>query len=143
MTAAHARAGWNNGCSRWLPARGCSSDEGVAVAGHTTRMTGDTCVVDLSGEIDMLSADIVEKWLCDAGRTNRAAAVVADLSAVDFLDSSGVRSLLRAKETLDAEAIRFSVASPNAMVERILRILGLYDLLLPADPTPRSSGLSG
>jgi anti-sigma B factor antagonist len=92
-------------------------------------MAGDTCVVDLSGEIDMLAADTVEKWLCDAGRASGASAVVADLSSVEFLDSSGVRSLLRAKETLDAEGIAFSIAEPNAMVERILRILGLYDHL--------------
>ena len=99
------------------------------MAAHATRMAGDTCVVDLSGEIDMLAADTVEKWLCDAGRASGASAVVADLSSVEFLDSSGVRALLRAKETLDAEGIAFSIAEPNAMVERILRILGLYDHL--------------
>jgi anti-sigma B factor antagonist len=99
------------------------------VATHATRMAGDTCVVDLSGEIDMLAADTVEKWLCDAGRSSGASAVVADLSAVAFLDSSGVRSLLRAKEALDGDGIGFTVVSPNPMVERILRILGLYDLL--------------
>jgi anti-sigma B factor antagonist len=108
---------------------GSHVDEGVAVAAHATRMAGDTCVVDLSGEIDMLSADIVEKWLCDAGRTSGASAVVADLSGVEFLDSSGVRALLRAKDALDGDGIRFSISEPNAMVERILRILGLYDLL--------------
>ena len=95
---------------------------------HTTRMTGDVCVVALAGEIDMLSADTVEKWLID-GRTNSGAAVVVDLSAVEFLDSSGVRSLLRAKEALEADKVGLTVARPNAMVERILRILGLYDLL--------------
>jgi len=104
-------------------------DEEVAVATHAMRMAGDTCVVDLSGEIDMLSADTVEKWLYDAGRGSGAAAVVADLSAVDFLDSSGVRSLLRAKEALDGDGIAFRVIKPNAMVERILHILGLYDML--------------
>jgi len=93
-------------------------------------MTGAQCVVHLSGEIDMLSADAVEKWLCDAGRADGVSAVVADLSAVEFLDSSGVRSLLRAKETLDLDAVSFSVTRPNAMVERILRILGLYDMFI-------------
>jgi anti-sigma B factor antagonist len=101
----------------------------VAVPTHTTRMTGDVCVVALTGEIDMLSADTVEKWLIDAGRTSSAAAVVVDLSAVEFLDSSGVRSLLRAKEALEADEVGLTVARPNAMVERILRILGLFDLL--------------
>lgn len=96
---------------------------------HTTRMTGDVCVVALAGEIDMLSADTVEKWLIDAGRTNSAAVVVVDLSAVEFLDSSGVRSLLRAKEALEADKVGLTVVRPNAMVERILRILGLFDLL--------------
>jgi anti-sigma B factor antagonist len=93
-------------------------------------MSGSKCVVELAGEIDMLAADTVEKWLCDAGRTPGVAAVVADLSGVEFLDSSGVRSLLRAKETLDLDGVSFSVARPNAMVERILRILGLYDMFL-------------
>jgi anti-sigma B factor antagonist len=94
------------------------------------RLAGDQCIVDLSGEIDMLSADTVEKWLCDAGRSSGVTAVVADLSAVEFLDSSGVRSLLRAKEALDLDGISFSIRRPNAMVERILRILGLYDMFL-------------
>lgn len=103
------------------------------MASHGVRMAGDTCVVELAGEIDMLSADTVEKWLCDAGRSAGAPAVVADLGSVDFLDSSGVRSLLRAKDALDADGIAFSVAHPNSMVERILRILGLYDMLV-AEP---------
>jgi anti-sigma B factor antagonist len=103
------------------------------VASHAIRMAGDTCVVDLAGEIDMLSADTVEKWLCDAGRQSGAPALVADLSSVEFLDSSGVRSLLRAKETLGGEGIGFSVRRPTAIVERILKILGLYDMLV-AEP---------
>jgi anti-sigma B factor antagonist len=100
------------------------------VAAHAVRMSDEQCIVDLSGEIDMLSADAVEKWLCDAGRTAGVTAVVADLSGVEFLDSSGVRALLRAKETLDLDGVAFSVVRPNAMVERILKILGLYDMFL-------------
>jgi anti-sigma B factor antagonist len=101
----------------------------VNVASHTTQCFGGVCVVSLVGEIDMLTADAVEKWLCDAAHADRPRRLEADLGGVDFIDSSGVRALLRAREELVELNVQFVVTNPNAMIERILRVLGLLDHL--------------
>jgi anti-sigma B factor antagonist len=102
------------------------------VATHKARVSGDTCVVALSGEIDMSTAGDLEKWLRDAMEQTGCRRLEVDLTDLDFLDSFGIRALLRGKEYADAAGIAFSVNHPNPLIERLLRTLGLFEHLTGA-----------
>lgn len=101
----------------------------VNVAAHTARVSGDAYVVALSGEIDMSNSDELERWLREAVSASGRRRIVVDLTDLDFLDSFGIRALLRGKEHADAHAAVFTVTNPNSLIERILRTLGLFDHL--------------
>ena len=85
-------------------------------------------VVTVSGEVDMLSAP----QLAEAIRTSLAAApaaLIVDLSKVDFLASAGMTVLV----TAQAEVVpptRFAVVADGAATSRPLKLMGL-DTVLP------------
>ncbi|MCP2324493.1 anti-sigma B factor antagonist [Hamadaea flava] len=99
------------------------------MATHTARVVGDDCVVTLSGEIDMSNSSEVETWLNEAIERNGCSRLEVDLGPLDFLDSFGIRALLRGRERADSAGVAYRLTNPNALVERILRTLGLYDHL--------------
>ena len=81
-------------------------------------------VVNLVGEIDIANADALgEKLdqLIGAG----ADRLVVDLSALDFMDSSGIAMLLRAAGRVDSMSVR----NPTDAVRRIIECTGLADTL--------------
>ena len=73
--------------------------------------------VRLSGELDLAAFEGTRDLIVGAGR---AAGVVVDLSAVTFIDSSGLRALLEAANEVDV-----TLSSVPEAVDRILRITGL------------------
>jgi len=104
-------------------------DVGWQVAAHTARVVDDLCVVALSGEIDMSTAGDLEKWLREAMRDSGCRRLEVDLTDLDFLDSFGIRALLRGKEYADEKGVAFVATHPNGLIERILRTLGLFEHL--------------
>lgn len=90
------------------------------------RLTGDFHVLELTGDIDVetartLRAHIVEH-LGDA--TSR---VIIDLSAVDFMDSSGLGALVSGWQITRDEGT-FRIAGANSIVSRVLSITGLEEV---------------
>jgi len=81
---------------------------------------GQATVVTAVGEIDMDTADILERCLAGA-RSNRRA-VLLDLSGVSFFGSSGVNCLLA--EITSGADLRVVASHP---VERVLDLTGLRD----------------
>lgn len=51
--------------------------------------------------------------------------VTFDLSAVDFIDSSGLSMLLKVRSYLDVMGCRLALANPSAPVVRVLELTGL------------------
>ncbi|MBY8875939.1 STAS domain-containing protein [Micromonospora sp. PLK6-60] len=86
-----------------------------------------------AGEIDMSSADALEAALRAAVRRTGARDVLVDLSRVAFLDSAGIRALLRGAQAGAEHAVRVRVTEPQPVVARILRITGVGPLLGWAD----------
>jgi anti-sigma B factor antagonist len=85
-------------------------------------------IVTVRGEVDIATAPIVEAALCDAIASSRQP-VVADLAAVEFIDSSGVHALLVANVAARDHRIPFVLRAPHAHVMRVLDLLGLTDQL--------------
>lgn len=83
----------------------------------------DAVVVAVSGDLDMSNADALTNALTEAGAPG--AVVVADLSAVTFIDSSAVSALLASARSLSDAGSRLAVGPRSAMVARVLDITGL------------------
>jgi anti-sigma B factor antagonist len=84
-----------------------------------------TPVLAVSGEIDLASAGRFAQELALLVGEERDAARV-DLSAVTFLDSSGVRELLAANRQAAANGRRLLLANPSAACRRVLEISGVW-----------------
>ena len=94
----------------------------------THRPDAATWLVTVSGELDLATAPRLEA-IFEALEPAPSDRVVVDLAAVTFLDSSGIRALVRAKRRLDdlRAALVVDGASPSA--RQVLEIAGVLDLL--------------
>ncbi len=76
-------------------------------------------VLVLSGEIDSYTAPDL------ASRLSDTKVEVVDLSAVTFIDSSGLRTLIEADRSRQDAGGRIVLRAPSAPVQRLLEISGL------------------
>ncbi|GAA1096918.1 STAS domain-containing protein [Nocardiopsis metallicus] len=83
-------------------------------------------VVYLKGEIDIATAEGVYASLASAVVEN---CTVVDLTAVDFIDASGVNALVGALRVAAGAQHHLLVASPPRQLRRILDVLDLHGLL--------------
>jgi len=91
--------------------------------------TESKALIALSGELDMGAVDAAEARLRDAIE-RRPRRLVVDLSAVTFVDSTGIRLLLRANELCRAGGVELSLSRPPDGVWRMLERFRL-DTRLP------------
>jgi anti-anti-sigma factor len=89
---------------------------------------GDVPGIALAGEVDIAVARQVEEAL-DGGIRDSVGAFVVDLCEVDFLDSSGVSLLVRARALLGRDERQLVVICPPGPVRRIFEVAGIADLL--------------
>lgn len=86
----------------------------------------DVVSVKASGEIDLSTSIDLENELdriIDAGGCRT---LVMDLSAVSFLDSTGLRTLWTLRQRLQEGGCVFILRSPSVPVERVLRLTKLH-----------------
>ena len=79
-------------------------------------------VVSVAGEVDMITAPKLRECLLATQGD-----VVVDLSAVSFLDSSGIAALINARSQLDAAGGNLTLRNPKGLIRRALEIIGLAD----------------
>ena len=88
----------------------------------------DASRIELRGELDASTAppieEVVEQLLGQGVRL-----VVVDLTAVSFIDSTAVHTLLVASEQLAATGGALMCAGVSAQVERVLELTGTLELL--------------
>ena len=93
---------------------------------------GDALVFAVSGDVDMTSAPALTDAIDLVADGVRR--VVVDLSAVTFLDSSGLNALVRSKRALDGKEIGFRVVAPaDGVVRRVLELTQLAESLSVVD----------
>ena len=90
---------------------------------------GDVHTISLSGELDLATADDVQREL-ERVEASDAGAIVLDLSGLMFMDSTGVRLLLTAQARSRADANRLTLLRGGPAVQRVLELSGV-DALLP------------
>ena len=85
--------------------------------------------VAVRGDIDITTAPCLEQALDAAIRTSRGAFVL-DLTDVEFLDSSALHALLRARALLAREDRALAIVCPPGHARRLFELAGIADLLL-------------
>ncbi|MEY2448286.1 MAG: hypothetical protein QOH79_1762 [Acidimicrobiaceae bacterium] len=93
-----------------------------------TAVDGSTARVTLRGELDLDRAEEVADQLSTLA-TEGATQVIVEASALSFIDSSGLRALLTAREQIEAAGATLQVANPSPAVERVLEMTGTRALL--------------
>ena len=97
--------------------------------------------VAVRGEIDIAAVPAMELAL-DGAIRDSAGAFVLDLCEVTFLDSSGLRLILRARALLAREDRALAIVCPPGPVRRLFEEAGIADLLfLYASPAEAASAL--
>lgn len=82
----------------------------------------------VTGDIDLTSRDALEASIADAVREH-VRTVEVDLSGVDFLDSSGIASLVAGWRMSGAAGRSYRVIAAAPLVQEIMSLAGVWDLL--------------
>ncbi len=95
----------------------------------STRTAGEITIVDIVGEIGISSASALKKTLIDSLKSTNYMAI--NLSAVDYIDSAGIATLLEAlKEARDKnkKLVLFGLKGAVLEVLRLTRLTGVFDI---------------
>ncbi|MEV4416681.1 STAS domain-containing protein [Catellatospora sp. NPDC049609] len=82
--------------------------------------------VTLSGEVDLSVADELHGWLTGAAGDHPGLPVAVDMAAVTFIDSSGIRALVRARADVTATGGGLRLVNTAGMALRVLQVAGVY-----------------
>lgn len=89
---------------------------------------GGRHVVRLYGELDLISAPELEREMdsiCGQG----AARVLLDLENIKFIDSTGLRAILAARQLCAGSGCELTLTRGSMSVQRLFKLTGLVDQL--------------
>jgi anti-anti-sigma factor len=92
---------------------------------HTVNLNGDQCTVALRGEIDMANAVDTFAVLHDAANGDGCRELVIDLAELTFLDSSGLRTLIKLRAHLRDADIKLAMVNPRPLIRKTIEVTGL------------------
>jgi anti-sigma B factor antagonist len=88
------------------------------------RHDGGRAVLALEGELDMASADRLQQAIDDEA-LHAETSIVLDLEELQFIDSTGLRVILRALEHCRGRGQEFAITRGSPQVQRLLSITGV------------------
>lgn len=91
-------------------------------------LDGNVTKVILSGQIDVAGAHEIDMPMSIIAGSRKA--VVIDLSAVDFMASMGLRSIVVSAKSIASKRGKAVLLSPQPQVEEIINVSGI-DTLIP------------
>jgi anti-sigma B factor antagonist len=95
------------------------------------RRVDNATIVDVSGDIDLANSPEVRKALLHEVRDDRRPRVVLNLSAVRYIDSSGVASLvesLKASRDTGSRFILVGLSGPAREVLQLSRLVKVFEI---------------
>lgn len=95
--------------------------EQLSVGSHED---ADRCVVAVRGEVDMVTAPDLSRYL-DECLDEAVRALVIDLENVTFLGTSGLAVLADAKVRADNRGLEFAITAGDGPIRRYLSLVGL------------------
>jgi anti-sigma B factor antagonist len=96
-----------------------------------TREINGTAVLALSGDVDLSHSPALRKVLMEMMLDRRT--VVVDLSAVTYVDSSGIAGLVEAYQMARKNGTTFTLAAISDPVRRVLQLARLDRVFAIAD----------
>ena len=97
--------------------------------GFDSEYTGTDLKIKLRGEIDHHSAVAIRGAIDDMIRAKRPAELIIDMSAVNFMDSSGLGLIMGRYAVMKELGGRVSVADPNPATEKIMNLAGMERII--------------
>ena len=94
---------------------------------------GDRWWVRPVGELDLDTAPALDQEL-GAARAAGAATVVLDMRALTFMDSTGLRLVIRWDTAAREEGFEFAIVPGTDVVQRVFRLTGMDGHLRVAEP---------
>lgn len=91
-------------------------------------LDGGILKINLAGRMDVQGAQEID--LKFTGYTAKQRSVIVDMSAVDFLASIGIRTLLLSAKAVSSRGGKMVVLNPDANVTKVLEMAGI-DTLIP------------
>ncbi len=95
----------------------------------TYETQGSTLVVYIGGEIDHHSAVTVRTGIDQKIAAERPARVLLELSAVDFMDSSGLGLIMGRFALVKQYGATLAVLDPSAAVVKIMKLAGMERMI--------------
>jgi anti-anti-sigma factor len=105
---------------------------------HRICPTGEA-VVDLGGDLDILSADVAVNYVTDVIDRHRGP-VTVNLTALAFCDARGLAALVRMAGYADRKGCPFRLASPSPRLIKIMRITRLDRRFLTSQASALAPG---
>lgn len=99
------------------------SNETTTPLNVSTEWDNGRLVLDVAGEIDLVTAPELEKSLT-AAREEKPEAVIVDITQVTFMASAGLAVLVRGHHEAE-DATRFRVVADSAATLRPMQLMGL------------------
>jgi len=90
---------------------------------------GATTTITLVGELDPATAPQLEEQIDGLLADEAVSRVVLDLAGLTFLDSSGLRVFVTARQSLADRGGELALRAPSANTQRLLDITGLGELI--------------
>lgn len=90
----------------------------------TCQLVDERALLSAAGSVDVSSRDRLAS-AADGALRDGATSVVVDLSAVTFMDSTGVGALIEIAGRVDDVAGTFHIRHPSRPVARLLEVSGL------------------
>jgi anti-sigma B factor antagonist len=113
------------------------------VPDNLVRLPDGRCLVRLTGQVDLsVVPDLVTEF--EYAVEQVSADLVVDVSGVDFIDSSGLAALVRARKVAEGRGGSLVLTGPSQSIEQLLRLTRLDDFFQivttpqgePGQPTP-------
>lgn len=89
-----------------------------------TKVEGKRHTVELTGELDVASAQVLEEALTEACASG-ARELVLDLGGVEFMDSMGLKTILHGKSLCEAHRCVYSLTPAQRPVAQVFEATGV------------------
>lgn len=93
----------------------------------TTRPDGDTVVIELVGELDLHSSELLATAVAEALEVSPDH-IAIDAEALSFADSAGLRALLSAREAAGRRDVALRIVRASPPLGRLLDMTGLREV---------------
>ena len=97
-----------------------------------TDIVGDKCVLTLIGEIDMNCSEKIGDLGVGTLESHTIRRLTVDMSAVTFIDSTGLGALVRFNKAATEQGKSWSIRDPSEAVLKLLKLVAL-DKALPIE----------